>query len=90
MFLTHLGFGYQNGPVQTNTGEFTHWMAIGRNITEQNQNKKVIKASFSEKENPLTEIHHRVKSNLLKIGAIFKQTFNRHDSKKGIGNVSMS
>lgn len=59
-------------PVQNSKGDFTHWVAIGRDITDRKQNEKAIKASLSEKETLLAEIHHRVKNNLAVVSGMMQ------------------
>lgn len=51
-------------PVMDRNGTCTHWISIGRNITERKEQQQVILESLKEKETLLSEVHHRVKNNL--------------------------
>ncbi|SMO35918.1 PAS domain S-box protein [Gracilimonas mengyeensis] len=59
-------------PVADNNGNYTHWVAIGRDVTDQKNYEAEIKASLSEKETLLAEIHHRVKNNLAVVSGMMQ------------------
>ncbi len=59
-------------PVTDNEGNHTHWVAIGRDVTEEKKYQEEIKASLSEKETLLSEIHHRVKNNLAVVSGMMQ------------------
>ncbi|MEX2477357.1 MAG: PAS domain S-box protein [Gracilimonas sp.] len=59
-------------PVIDNKGEYTHWVSIGRDITEEREYQSRIKASLDEKETLLAEIHHRVKNNLAVVSGMMQ------------------
>lgn len=63
-------------PVQNNKNEYTHWVSIGKDITDKKEKEQEIKASLQEKETLLAEIHHRVKNNLAVVsGMMLLQAF---------------
>jgi PAS domain S-box-containing protein len=59
-------------PVQNKRGDYTHWVAIGRDITVQKGTEEEIKSSLHEKETLLAEIHHRVKNNLAVVSGMMQ------------------
>ncbi len=59
-------------PVSDNTGSFTHWISIGREVTHRRKQEEEIKKSLREKEILLAEIHHRVKNNLAVVSAMLQ------------------
>ncbi|MCC5904576.1 MAG: PAS domain S-box protein [Balneolaceae bacterium] len=59
-------------PVAKGDGGYSHWVAIGRNITEQKTYEQELQASIQEKEVLLSEIHHRVKNNLAVISGMMQ------------------
>jgi len=59
-------------PVTDNKGRYTHWVSIGRDVTEERKYQSRIKTSLSEKETLLAEIHHRVKNNLAVVSGMMQ------------------
>lgn len=59
-------------PVENMDGDYTHWVAIGRDITDHKQSEEAIKSSLQEKETLLAEIHHRVKNNLAVVSGMMQ------------------
>lgn len=69
-------------PVKDENGRYTHWVAIGRDISRQKANEKELKDSLSEKEVLLSEIHHRVKNNLAIVsGMMLLQAFDEENKE---------
>ncbi|MEX0724287.1 MAG: PAS domain S-box protein [Gracilimonas sp.] len=59
-------------PVTDNKGNYTHWVSIGRDVTEERKYQSRIRASLDEKETLLAEIHHRVKNNLAVVSGMMQ------------------
>ncbi|MEX2364615.1 MAG: PAS domain S-box protein, partial [Balneolaceae bacterium] len=59
-------------PVSNKEGKYTHWVAIGRDTTDQKQYEDEIKKSLLEKNTLLAEIHHRVKNNLAVVSGLMQ------------------
>jgi PAS domain S-box-containing protein len=59
-------------PVADTSGGYSHWVAIGRNITNQKKYEQDLQASIREKEVLLSEIHHRVKNNLAVVSGMMQ------------------
>ena len=59
-------------PVAKGDGGYSHWVAIGRNITDQKMYEEELQTSIQEKEVLLSEIHHRVKNNLAVISGMMQ------------------
>ncbi len=70
-------------PVKNADGDYSHWVCVGRDITERKSNEKELKESLKEKEVLLMEIHHRVKNNLAVVSGIMQlQAFD--EENKGL------
>ncbi|REL39038.1 PAS domain S-box protein [Rhodohalobacter sp. SW132] len=76
-------------PVQDRDGKYTHWVFIGRDISEQKIQEKNILDSLKEKETLLAEVHHRVKNNLAVVSSLMEiQAMNSSDPE--LNNQLMS
>ncbi|MCH8495866.1 MAG: PAS domain S-box protein [Balneolales bacterium] len=59
-------------PVPDSKGGFSHWIAIGRDISEQKKYETQLTESLKEKDILLSEIHHRVKNNLAVVSGMMQ------------------
>lgn len=59
-------------PVRDKRGEYTHWISIGRDISEHKEQQQLLVESLNEKETLLSEIHHRVKNNLAVVSGMMQ------------------
>ncbi|MDG5767923.1 histidine kinase dimerization/phosphoacceptor domain -containing protein [Balneolales bacterium ANBcel1] len=59
-------------PVTDNTGNYTHWVSIERDVTERRMQQQRIRESLGEKDILLSEVHHRVKNNLAVISGMLQ------------------
>jgi PAS domain S-box-containing protein len=64
----HISFA----PVKDDDGDFTHWICIGRDVTERRNRVGQLRESLQEKETLLMEIHHRVKNNLALVSSMMQ------------------
>ena len=61
-------------PVSDGEGGYSHWVAIGRDISQQKKIDLQLTESLKEKNILLSEIHHRVKNNLAVVSGMMKVT----------------
>ncbi|MDZ7756600.1 PAS domain S-box protein [Rhodohalobacter sp.] len=69
-------------PVKDKFGKYTHWIIIGRDVSDYKQNEKELKESIKEKETLLAEIHHRVKNNLAIVSSLMQMQAMNSDSEE--------
>lgn len=59
-------------PVKYYGNKYTHWICVGRDITESKDQLRKLNESLVEKETLLMEIHHRVKNNLAVVSSMMQ------------------
>lgn len=57
-------------PVKNSKGNYSHWVVVGRDVTDQKNHEFNLRESLREKETLLMEIHHRVKNNLAVVSSM--------------------
>ncbi|WP_069130184.1 PAS domain S-box protein [Rhodohalobacter halophilus] len=67
-------------PVKDRNDNYSHWVIIGRDVSDYKQNEKELKESIKEKETLLAEIHHRVKNNLAIVSSLMQMQAMNSDS----------
>ena len=67
-YWAHISFA----PVKDNSGQHSHWICIGRDVTERRNRLSDLRDSLQEKETLLMEIHHRVKNNLAVVSSMMQ------------------
>ena len=79
-------------PVKDVDGNFTHWVCVGRDISDKIEYENMLRESLKEKETLLMEIHHRVKNNMAVVsGMVQLQALEEEDlnfQKKLFDSVS--
>lgn len=69
-------------PVKDKFDKYTHWIIIGRDVSDYKQNEKELKESIKEKETLLAEIHHRVKNNLAIVSSLMQMQAMNSESEE--------
>ncbi|MEX2573744.1 MAG: PAS domain S-box protein [Balneolaceae bacterium] len=71
-------------PVTDQKGNYTHWISIGRDVSEQKNQQQQLLESLKEKETLLAEIHHRVKNNLAVVSGMMQLQAGEEDNQEVI------
>ena len=77
-------------PVENSQGDYSHMVAIGRDITDRKESEKKLQESLSEKEVLLSEIHHRVKNNLALVSGMLQMQVFDEDNEEVINKLNNS
>jgi len=67
-------------PVKDRYNNYTHWVIIGRDVSDYKQKEQELRESIKEKETLLAEIHHRVKNNLAIVSSLMQMQAINSDS----------
>lgn len=67
-YWAHVSFA----PVMNSNNSYSHWVVVGRDVTERRKREDELRESLEEKETLLMEVHHRVKNNLAVVSSMMQ------------------
>lgn len=67
-YWVHVSFA----PVMNANNSYSHWVVVGRDVTNRKEREDELRDSLQEKETLLMEIHHRVKNNLAVVSSMMQ------------------
>ena len=77
-------------PVEDSLGDYSHMVAIGRDITSRKESEKRLQESLHEKEVLLSEVHHRVKNNLALVSGMLQMQVFDEENEQVINKLNNS
>ncbi len=77
-------------PIYDDHGTLTHYIGIQTDVSERMQTEARLKASLTEKEILLKEIHHRVKNNLLVVSSLLEWQRDSVDDPQFVSMIAES
>jgi len=77
-------------PVEDDRGDYSHMVAVGRDITNRKESEKKLQESLHEKEVLLSEVHHRVKNNLALVSGMLQMQVFDEDNEQVINKLNNS
>ena len=77
-------------PVEDSHGDYSHMVAIGRDITSRKESEKRLQESLHEKEVLLSEVHHRVKNNLALVSGMLQMQVFDEENEQVINKLNNS